>query len=132
MTATRPKSRRRWNVWIAWLAAVFLLATQQLPVFAQGSPVQDFADKTILDFGAKLDGVTDDSAALQAYFDAVGPTGKIVIPEGGVLYLENPVTFDLQEALGFILECRSPIQTSATLENALTIQNGYPAYIEFW
>lgn len=132
MTATRPKSRRRWNVWIAWLAAVLLLATQQLPVFAQGSPVPDFADKTILDFGAKLDGVTDDSAALQAYFDAVGPTGKIVIPEGGVLYLENPVTLDLQEALGFILECRSPIQTSATLENALTIQNGYPAYIEFW
>lgn len=132
MQTVQTSSRCKWRTLVAWLAAIALLVMQQVPVFAQSPAGVVSPSITVRDFGAKLDGVTDDSAALQAYFAAVGPTGTMVIPEGGVLYLENPVTLDLQGDMGFTFECRSPIKTSASLQNALTITNGYPSYIDFW
>ena len=109
MQTVQTSSRCKWRTLVAWLAAIALLVMQQVPVFAQSPTGVVSPSITVRDFGAKLDGVTDDSAALQAYFAAVGPTGTMVIPEGGVLYLENPVTLDLQGDMGFTFECRSPI-----------------------
>lgn len=45
----------------------------------------------VTDFGAEGDGVTDDTAAIQACIDAAGAGSTVIFPDGGISYKTGPL-----------------------------------------
>ncbi|WP_317259129.1 glycosyl hydrolase family 28-related protein [Paenibacillus sp. J5C2022] len=60
-------------------------ASQTLKGSGKGKPSSGGAFVSVMDYGAKGDGITDDSAAIQAAFDAVPPGSVVFFPSGTYL-----------------------------------------------
>jgi len=85
-------------------AATSIAFTQQ----GTGAVARTVADKlyevvSVKDFGATGDGVTDDSAAIQAAIDAVGSLGSVYFPYGTYLCKEINLDCDMDMDAGAIL-----------------------------
>ena len=64
-----------------------------------GGPVVDVRHP---DYGAVGDGVTDDSAAIQAAIDAIPSTGGVVVFPAGNYHVDTGLTTGLQKSLKLI------------------------------
>ena len=112
------------------LAALLLSAASAAEPGAGATVASARAVADVCAYGAKLDGTTDDAEALRQAFRAVGPTGKIHVPAGGLLRLASTVTMNLGGNRGFSLVCESPVMAVPGIGNAIEIVNGFPKFID--
>ncbi len=84
------------------------------PVIATGSTTpRELADRlsdslNAKDFGVTADGVTDDSAALAAWWTAINTTGKVGILPAGTILCNTPVVWNISAARAGGLRVEGP------------------------
>lgn len=102
-----------------------------LPVTATGSSASRslknrFADTVnVKDFGAVGDGVTDDTAAIQAAFVKSGATGQKLYVPTGIYNLSNTIAWQISN--GFQIECAAGVVFKATSSFPVDNKFFYPS-----
>ncbi|MCO7220220.1 glycosyl hydrolase family 28-related protein [Klenkia sp. PcliD-1-E] len=98
-------ARRRRRPLLVAAAVVVLLAAAGVTwwLVGRGSPDEGLYDPAdavrVEDFGAVGDGTTDDTAAVQAAFDAVQPGGAVLLGEGRTYAVSDVVTLAVRGAV---------------------------------